>query len=317
MPFTLVPDSVRRGLDETVIRGRLLSGAYFGPEALLLQSVDGSQCHSHVHSHGMEFPEGWPILPEHERTVISLHVPALPADFVPVLVTGLGAVEPAAERVDVSFILTSPEFWASQADLHFVTDEVEEPSQQFFGLSTQTVNTWFKEHIDRHQEAERWPYIRVPLPGARYIEYEFAAGTEYQDRIWIGHLSGSERVLLGYHSGHFSLPALRLPEVIWLSEQSDHAASSLLWLTAAYLETGSYPLCLAEHLASHLPGLLPGQARPAARALLERLCVTDLRWRPDPLRGWINNWDYSQRNPTSALSILTAQDFAYIRDFFP
>src|SRR5512138_436328 len=121
MPFTLRPLDVQARGNETIVRGRLLTGAYFGPEALLLRAADGRECHSHVHSHGMEFPQGWPILPEHEKTIISLWLPQLPTGFTPSLVTALGAVETAANRLDISHVLSSPEFWASHASLHLTS----------------------------------------------------------------------------------------------------------------------------------------------------------------------------------------------------
>jgi hypothetical protein len=176
---------------------------------------------------------------------------------------------------------------------------------------------WYETRIHSHVLAGTWPYVRVVLPSARYIELEMAEGVEYQDRIWIGDQSDKQRVLLGYHSGHFSLPALRPEEVRWLAEATHADVSNLLWLTATYLEEGADLLALANALASKLPGILPGKAGTVAQVLHSNQEIADLKWVRDMELGWINNWIYSQRNPSSLLSNLDKEGFAYIRSFFP
>jgi hypothetical protein len=46
-----------------------------------------------------------------------------------------------------------------------------------------------------------------------FVEHEFSAGVEYQFRSWIGGPGDAAPVLMGYESGHFSLPAFRLEEI--------------------------------------------------------------------------------------------------------
>jgi hypothetical protein len=62
---------------------------------------------------------------------------------------------------------------------------------------------------------------------------------------------------------------------------------------------------------------LPTKRSAISEAILKNLVVEGLSWKNDPEFGWVNNWSYSQRNPASKLSLLTASDFAYIRGFFP
>ncbi len=316
MPFTLIPISITPNGNEVFVRGRLMSGAYFGPEVVMLRSADGSEHATHIRSHGTENPEDWPVLPEHSSTILILRIPAPPDGFEPVLVTGLGCVQPAKQRVDISRSLDEPAFWAMQMALHFDSD-VDDPALEYLGVERDAANEWYELNVNRPQLDGAWPYLRISLSDSKYIELELAAGVECQDRIWIGDLSESERVLLGYHSGHFSLPALRLSEADWLSAETDGSPVSLLWLFACYLESGSYPVSLASELLSQIPGIRPGKARPMAELLLERLAIENFRWSLDPALGWINAWPYSQRNPHSRLSILSAADFAYIREFFP
>lgn len=316
MPFTLTPTTTLTNGDETVIRGRLQTGAYFGPETVLIRSRDGRECTTHVHSHEMEHPEGWPVLPEHGRTVVILYLPRLPEGFSPALVTGLGPLKTVSERVDVSHYLAIPEFWAMQLALHFVADEVDDPALQFLGVSPDKAEEWYHAHVEALHSSGRWPYVRVPLANAKYVELEMTANVEYQDRIWIGDISGSARVLLGYHSGHFSLPAFHVAEVERLASQSPSSASAALWLFATYLDADAIPLALTRELVSRIPGVSKSQITLMADTLLECLTVSGLRWSRDSALGWINNWQHSQRNPRSQLSILTPSDFAYIGGFF-
>jgi hypothetical protein len=318
MPFTIEPIETTHTDTEGqfTIRGRVREGAYFGPEQVLVRTVEGAEYRSHIHSHGMEHPEGWPVLPGHRKTVLVLHLPAAPAKGKIVSVIGLGAVTLSAKRTDVSDALTQREFWAMQLHLHFVSDQVDDPSKEWLDVPSKKADRWYKTRIDSHIAQGIWPYVRVPLPSSRYIELEMAGGVEYQDRIWIGDQSGNRKVLLGYHSGHFSLPALRADEVRWLAEVTHSDASNLLWLAAAYMEEGTNLLPLATRLASQVPGLRPGKASAMAEALHRNREVTNLEWVRDPSLGWINNWSYSQRNPQSQLSILGKEDFAYIESFF-
>lgn len=52
------------------------------------------------------------------------------------------------------------------------------------------------------------------------------------------------------------------------------------------------------------------------KALAKANVGTDVLWEHDAQRGGINDGKYSQRNPQSRLSVLTADDFEYIQTFF-
>lgn len=54
MPFTFRPLTVTRQGSELELRGRLLTGAYFGPQAAIVRSTSGQERATHIHSHGME-----------------------------------------------------------------------------------------------------------------------------------------------------------------------------------------------------------------------------------------------------------------------
>src|SRR5215475_7902659 len=122
------------------------------------------------------------MLAEHRNTILTLHIHDVSQGLDIALITGLGAVTPAAERVDISDALEEREFWALQVELHFASHEVEDAGREWLGVEPDAARAWYESRIDRHLLAGRWPYIRAPLPGSRYVELELAGGVEYQDR---------------------------------------------------------------------------------------------------------------------------------------
>ncbi len=316
MAFKLAPITCDREGSELRVRGRVQSGAYFGPQPVRLTTADGQEYLAHVTSHEIELPEAWPVMPEHHSTVLVLHIAPLPTRTDIILVTGLGAVTPARGRLDVSEVLAAREFWALQLSVHFMSEDVDDPALEWLGVTPDAAEKWYETRIHQHIRNGLWPYVRVALPRTRYVELEMAGGVEPQDRLWIGDHSSGQRVLLGYHSGHFSLPALRLDEVRRLALESDSDMSNVLWLTTLYLQPGEYPLSFARDLIAKMPGMSPDKVETAAETLLANLAVEGLQWEQDDELGWINNWHYSQRNLNSLLSILEQRDFAYIKGFF-
>lgn len=317
MPFAFEPLHSAAEDGALVLRGRLLSGAYFGPENVVLRSETGATFVSKVRSHGIERPVGWPVLPEHDRTVLVLTVDAPPAGFDVRQVEGVGIVAEGAPRVDISDVLAEPAFWATQVAIHCRPQDIDEPGLDWFGIGAEAANAWYDDHVEAHLRRGVWPFIRVDLQDDRYIELEMAGGVEYQDRIWIGQGADHARTMLGYHSGHFSLPALRLAESAWLAEATSHAASGLLWLAATYVDPAARPIALAGRLAANVPGLRAEKRRAYVDALLDGLAVEGVTWTRHDTLGWINDSKYSQRNPRSRLGKLTENGFRRIQSFFP
>jgi hypothetical protein len=316
MPFIVEALETSTEGNELIVRGRVITGAYFGPELANLRSPTGEELATCIHSHSIERPEGWPIIPEHRTTVLIFSIPHPPIGFKVATIVGVGTIAPTKERIDVSDALEDPTFWAIQLGSWCNSEEVEEPGQQWLGVDPSGANNWYMERIQRPIDRGVSLYMRIPLASSQYVEFEIAGGVEYQERIWIGQESASQRTLLGYHSGHFSLPALRLEELSYLAERTEHAAVNLLWLSATYLETGSDALQLATRLVSGVPGLVSGKENAVANAIVEGLTVRDVTWHEDGTLGWINNSNHSQRNPASRLSGLKEADFAYIKKFF-
>jgi hypothetical protein len=316
MPFQMRVAKASDDKRELAVSGQLIGGAYFGPEAVLLCDADGQWFQSVVIQHEIELPKDWPVVPG-DGSTLTLHIRKPSIGFKldrSQLVKGQGSVILHEKRVDITEWLTAPEFWATWVPLHFDIEELPEPSVAW-GVSTDIVNGHY-ELFRSFWAAETWPYVRFGIPGRGYVEIEFAAGTEHQNRVWVGTANGP-RVLLGYDSGHFSFPAFRVCEVLELAERMDgHPAAPLLLLPGAYLIEG-------QELPSEIVGgwveKQPGFRRKYMELVLAELgknVVSPLEWRFDEDFGWVNNWPYSQRNPSSTMSILRGEDFRFIQEFF-
>lgn len=314
MPFVLqVLSSVREG-PHLHLKGRVVSGAFFGPESVALRASDGREVPSFVDSHGMEHPEGWPVVPEHRQTIVVLTVASVDAGLEVVQIEGIGSVGISTNTVDALRLIEEPAFWVYQSVLHCQSEEEGDPGLAWFGIDAEAIDAWYVREIQAPSSAGRSLCFRIPLPGSRYIEMEIAGGVEPQDRIWIG--DDTDRVLLGYHSGHFSLPTMRVEEVSWIASATDYSVANLLWLSTVYVDDTARIRALAERLVAGVPGCAPHKRSAMTEALLDNVLVGDVSWSQDARHGWINDGRYSQRNPASGLSILEIRDFDFLRGFF-
>jgi len=69
-------------------------------------------------------------------------------------------------------------------------------------------------------------------------------------------------------------------------------------------------------LCARIPGANLKLAGTMAANMIERQMVPDAKWERRPHFGWCSNWRYSQRNPESPMSVLTATEFGFIDQFF-
>jgi hypothetical protein len=168
--------------------------------------------------------------------------------------------------------------------------------------------------LEVHWDAGVWPFILLPV-NDRFVEIEFATGVEHQQRVWLEDGTG-QRVLMGYHSGHFSLPSFRIGEITKLGRSlRAHPSAALLLLPGAYICTDdTLPRDIVAEWVRQVPGIKPDFVPKLVESLLANR-VPDLRWKLDERFGWINNWKYSQRNPDSPMSILGFDDFRFIHRF--
>ena len=112
MSFRLCIDSVENLGSETLICGRLIKGAYFGPQYVRLKDAAGNERTTTILTHGLINPEGWPVTADHD-TQLQLYVPTPPPPFAidtKSPVEGLGNVALRKDGVDLSRELSDPLF---------------------------------------------------------------------------------------------------------------------------------------------------------------------------------------------------------------
>jgi hypothetical protein len=317
MPFRMrVSNVVDHGLG-LLLHGQLVEGSYMGPENVQMCDENGRWVHSTITQHSIESPKDWPVVPGDGSTLI-LSIAKPSSEFKldhSRFVIGHGAVTGNSNRVDISAVLDDPAFWATWVPLHLNCEELLEPSLAW-GVTRSEADKAYTERFQSQWDSGRWPFIRFGMPDNRYVEIEYAAGIEHQNRVWIGTGEGP-RVLLGYDSGHFSFPTMRIQELLDIAGRMDcHPGASLLLLDGAYLVEGEpFPLDVVARWLRQSPGFQDAYLDAVLKGFAENV-IPGLRWQSTKNQGWINNWEYSQRNPASAMSILCDEDFRFIRDFF-
>jgi hypothetical protein len=321
MSFRLRIEHVETRGRETVIRGRLIEGCYFGPQTIRVKDTMGNERKAPILAHSLIEPKAWPVTADHETQLV-LHLPPAPFDIdLNSPVEGLGSVALGKGSTDLASELSNPLFWGIFSDLHMASDTMEQPVRELLGLSEEEVNTYYKGVLEPLINSTAWPVFPLDIDGNRYVEIEWSGGAECQERVWIGAKASGERALLGYNSGHFSLPGLRPSELVWLLDRlrdtPAHPAAGLLLMPMCYLPEPNAPL--TERLAglcARIPGANPTLAGTAATSMIERCTVPAATWERKPRYGWCSSWAYSQRNPQSPMSILAEADFGFIDQFF-
>lgn len=318
MAFRFRVDTVVSGQSELVVSGALLDGTYSGPEWVRLRDKSGVWTSATVLQHEIIRPGSWPVVAG-DGSVLVLHIatpsPTFELDQAESIVSR-GTIAFNEKRIDITECLADPAFWAIQMSLHAASDVVPDPLDGWV-FSQDDETREYQRLFERHWAVGIWPFISLPIDGGHFFEIEFSLGVEHQARTWLVDDNGS-RVLMGYHSGHFSLPAFRLTEVLALDKSiRAHPSASLLLFFSAYIcADETLPIEVVTHWVKQVPGVEAQFIPRLAESLVANLVVPDLRWKFDERLGWTNNWKYSQRNPDSPMSVLNSNDFKSIRQFF-
>lgn len=315
MPFRLRVSTVASAGSLLVVSGALLEGAYSGPEWVMLCDKSGEWMSAQVQQHEVIHPKRWPVVAGDGSTlVLHINLPRPTFELDPTKsVVGRGVLSHSEHRIDITGALADPAFWAIQMSLHAASDMFPDPLVGW-GFSQEEETRAYERLLERHWDAGIWPFVVLPVDGG-FIEIEFATGVEHQERIWMGDGTG-RRVLMGYHSGHFSLPSFRTEETVKLGRALlAHPSAALLLLPGAYIcSEDTVPRDVVTEWVKQVPGIKPDFIPTLAESLLANH-VPGLQWKLDERLGWINNWGYSQRNPNSPMSVLGFEDFRFIHQF--
>lgn len=195
-----------------------------------------------------------------------------------------GGSKPCWHRLFANEQLDSPLFWATHYYL-LCNDEGHDETElceELFGVTAQAVNDFFCKITTWKGKVKPWPYFQLPLTNSTFVEVQYADHpAEYRTQYKIGDAAGA--IVLGYHSGHFSLPALRWSEVKQIAsaiaDGCKQAQCVLLLLPGVYINEGRYSQrnpCSANYLRAILSGLklsLPCLSRPREIPDQETSCL--------------------------------------------
>ena len=324
MSFRLRIESIENLGGEVRIRTRLIEGVYFGPQSIRLKDTMGNWRTAIIVGHTLINPQDWPVTADHHTQLeLSIATPRPPfAIDIDSPIEGMGSVALRQDSIDLSIELSNPLFWGNFSTLCMASEAIERPYEEFLGLSQNDVNNYYTDFLSPLLHSVAWPVFPLEIDSDRYVEVEWASGVEFQDRVWIGSRASAHRALLGYDSGHFSLPGLRPNELVWLLERlgqtSAHPASGLLLVSMCYVPEPD--TLLTERLTSlcaRIPGARFELAGTMAANMVERqLAPAGARWERKAGLGWCSTWMYSQRNPQSPMSVLSEAEFGFIDQFF-
>lgn len=221
--------------------------------------------------------------------------------------------------------LRKPEFWATHYHELFGDEDHDsgEVVESVFGIPDQQLASYYFSLIRPEAEAV---HLSVELFGGYGADVEYVDcgddGTEV--RYFLSRNEWDRRELLGYESPHFALPAFRWTEIDSLGrilerKSLTEAATAVLLLFPAVYLTGAGESAAAETaLRRYWEALsLPSRAfqHGAFNNVIDNRTVPNLVWEQDPELGWINNWDYSFRNPKTLMTQFEPIRFRRVRLF--
>ena len=221
-------------------------------------------------------------------------------------------------------LLDLPVFWAIHYYLLVATEEQDSADlmEPFFGLSNQFTNDYYVEHFDKTP----CPYFRIPLPHGFAVEIEYALEPDSETRFIIDNDDWDSSIVLGYHSGHFALPALQWSEVVRIgtcisktAETLLHRRSGLLLLfPGAYITQSDDTNIVKSSLCKAWDnlGLVNRTSIPQLVNNVIAYCSVATKWWRDAELGWINDSRYSLRNPNTRMCEFDPVRFKRLQDFF-
>jgi hypothetical protein len=197
------------------------------------------------------------------------------------------------------------EFWANHYYM-LAGDEDrdnEEAIEDYFGVSVDRYAAYYRESMVVAAGEHPNPAVVVDLVNAVRIAVEYADAGEdgHEVRYYLSRPS-EPLDFVGHDGANFVLPAFRWSEVVTLSKRGSdpgEGASVLLLLAPAVWiqpEEARLAVGLLTEAWNILRVTMPESAVPLARDIVSNRTL-EIRWTNDPQFGWINDGQYSARNP--------------------
>jgi hypothetical protein len=230
----------------------------------------------------------------------------------------------------MSSYLLLPEFWASHYYLLIEDEEYEsnELIQPFFGISCEAVEHFYSETLVYSDGDPFAEPVRLPLIHGFSLEVENAdcGDRGHEERYFINHSSWEKPELLGYQSPHSALPAFRWSEIELISNALhkdsrpiEGAIALLLLFPAVWLTSGENVSSVSERLKREWNNLSLIDASIFDRLvsnIIDCTPVTEIAWWEDRELGWINDGQYSFRNPKTLMCEFAERRFRHVSEFF-
>lgn len=216
--------------------------------------------------------------------------------------------------------LKNPAFWANH--YYLLMADFEECDSvllnRFFGLTEQVLEAFYRSVVDKGP-------LGMALGAGLGLALEYADcgedGTEARF-----HITGEQPPfdeVLGYESPSFALPAFRWEEIRQIcASQADPARAAtagLLCFRAAKLSNDKEAADATHHLLrwwDDMPWVRVYHAEQLVHNIVANSLWKNFAWRQDSELGWINDGDYSFRNPGTLMCPFSAERFENVRRFF-
>ncbi len=223
-------------------------------------------------------------------------------------------------RFERDDLLDDARFWALLYE-HWVKprvgDSFEEGEQYFFSVRESAVNAFFQKLQGARTKRDHYPQYSVLLPLRKGWRIGVVLSMYHPDDFQIQYVvappSSDELIVVGVTAGNFQLPAFRWEELLVVrdavkpSKLAVKAKATLLLFPSVYLSSDLEIAEVSKVLenAWAKSGLAITQAEELVRRpvqdfiRLRRLYpeVKETRWVKHRTHGWINDSQYSLRNP--------------------
>jgi hypothetical protein len=171
---------------------------------------------------------------------------------------------------------------------------------------------------------DKWPYIHIALSNEYSAEVEWSNFPEdFEIHYQLCHPEWAKPIVVGVSTGHWRLPALSWREIMLLSKTARKSNSEGTWtalflmLPGVWLAPSDDKAAAQSILGSAAESLKLFKAGDAAKVAVQltRDSQYDFEWRQDERLGWINNSQWSLRNPDVA-ECLSPNEFQRIKEMF-
>jgi hypothetical protein len=212
------------------------------------------------------------------------------------------------EDFKINNFLNNKTFWITYYFTILEDEEIEteESADLFFGLKTGEIDRFYSTILNQNKTMQTWPFVEIPIDERFSLGIEYAGIPDYEIRFFINNKAWNVPMVIGYKSDHFSLPVLRWDELRRISRLAggeNEFTILLLFLPGIYItDTDNYIEIKGtiEHAWSTLNIFQYKEIELLTGKIIKHQ-KENIHWWEDEQLGWINNGQYSFRNPKNEM----------------